>query len=844
MTLRPLDFVVTLVLLALAMVFSAYYVSKTGLGGFYQQEYAPAVVAACTGEFINPAGLSTNPALSDLKDFLDLKRDPFDCATLPAQVEKHVLPLGSFQAASFYLLKSASLVWSLAGVSWTALVLLAAILAGLTSAAIYAVSRLFVSMPWAIVIAVLSTLSPANLNMIGHIRDYSKAPFILGFLFFAGLLVASLGYWRRFYTSAAFAGLVAGIGVGFRADLMIAPIFFMVLLAGLLLWTRFRKTLPILIAGGAFGLAFLIGAFPALAVYQKGGGALPHVALLGLTVPFDKPLGLNTPVYDIGHRYSDSDIAALVQAFAFRSTEAFTQLTSLGRDYDSYSFRLLVHYGLNFPADVLIRVYAALIRTLNLDFNNDPYWPSFAYLSILRSYFFIPGCGIFLVAIASGIISARRPVMSFFYVIVLTFFGFLSALQFSLRHFFHLELFYWLAGVIVLSALVQLVQRTLAAGLDRLRGRQLALAASESQGLHWAVETSLRAFAIPAFALIMAVLALVLARSYQQSHLTKLFDRYLSAGRQPIELVESQSDDRILLRPSGPLTSMSGPKVRLDEIALSGFYLAASIDPNRCQGPALRMRVAYRSDDPFNDHSRVVTAPLNREQGETQVLFPVVTATSSRFEGLEIMSDQRPCLRQLAAVTEYRSLPLPLWLRLGPDWRSKRLYQTLAEPLVEWLDSAAEVQVSQLDLLEDVAFRHLDIRPLHEGDWDRLYPPAKVDGTRLRLEGVPLHGGGQAATSKFFLLPKGTRVAARGVVRRGGAVLGLMNKQLQWAATPVMFPSGPFVTAAIEVPADGEYQIVLLNNVKPRKASDIEITDVGFLGLDPAAVRSPVAERQ
>ena len=348
MRLQRSDLAIAIGLAVLSCIFAMKYLETSKLGTIISVNMPPAVLKTCVGIFGNPNNLGADPGLSRLREFLIDNVDQFDCAELPPSIKDKIRPLNDLQIGTLYLLKATSAVWAITGVSWSALIPMAAALAGLTASAIYAIARLFVSAPWAIAVTTLSFLSSANLNMIGHMRDYAKAPFLLGFIFFAGWLFNILGHPRRFYSSAALAGILAGIGTGIRADLIIAPGFFALLLAALLLWTRFRKTRPVLIAGAVFGAAFLISALPALMAYRAGGGALGHVALLGLMTPFSEPLGLHVPVYDIGHLYNHSFAANTVQAYAYHFDDPPGKLTIHGQAYGGYSLLLLAELLVNF----------------------------------------------------------------------------------------------------------------------------------------------------------------------------------------------------------------------------------------------------------------------------------------------------------------------------------------------------------------------------------------------------------------------------------------------------------------------------------------------------------------
>ncbi len=133
-----------------------------------------------------------------------------------------------------------------------------------------------------------------------------------------------------------------------------------------------------------------------------------------------------------------------------------------------------------------------------------------------------------------------------------------------------------------------------------------------------------------------------------------------------------------------------------------------------------------------------------------------------------------------------------------------------------------------------------EITPLGIGAWDTVYPPARVTGKGLRIEGAVAIPAAYGAVSAYYRLPKGELVAAAGTVMNGGIVLGLLDSRGQWATTAAI-PPGVFRTT-VQAPADGKYRIVIANNLPAgQTANDAEVTEVGLVGLDPAALRVATA---
>jgi hypothetical protein len=128
------------------------------------------------------------------------------------------------------------------------------------------------------------------------------------------------------------------------------------------------------------------------------------------------------------------------------------------------------------------------------------------------------------------------------------------------------------------------------------------------------------------------------------------------------------------------------------------------------------------------------------------------------------------------------------------------------------------------------------ITPLDNEAWETVRSPARLEGKRLKIKGIPSVPAAYAAVSTLYRLPKGATIAAAGTVTKGGIVLGLQDSGGQWA-TVAAIPPGVFRTT-VQVPAGGEYRIVIANNLPDaHTANDVEVTEVGLVGLDPAALR-------
>jgi SAM-dependent methyltransferase len=176
----------------------------------------------------------------------------------------------------------------------------------------------------------------------------------------------------------------------------------------------------------------------------------------------------------------------------------------------------------------------------------------------------------------------------------------------------------------------------------------------------------------------------------------------------------------------------------------------------------------------------------------------------------------------------------------------------VANNLLAW-QTSNDVEISEIGLVElDPAEHRVEppqipqipqIIPLEADAWEAVLPPTRREGKGLRLTGKPPSAMAYGAKSARYRFPKGALVAAAGTVRQGGIVLGLLDKSEQWAVTTAI-GEGTFRTG-IKVPTDGEYRIVIANNLSAWQTRNaVEISEIGLVHLDPAEHRVKPPERK
>ena len=295
-TVRPLSrvdlYIVVTLFVMMWIVARMYLPAFRASGGealFYQEEYGPAVMAACGRGFVNPAPQSA-PALDA---FLHKRSADFDCGQLPESVA--ILPFDALQGVTQYLIRAAGAVWRIAGVSWPALDTLAAAMFAVSLATVYLTLRFLAGRAWALVGTLLWAASPMHLANLAHLRDYSKAPFFVLTGVAMGLAIRERRPGWLIAIGGAF-GLVQGVGLGMRTDVTLNFVpFFIALFA--LAPGGIARNLSGKFAAAVLAVAvFVAVAWPVLKVYGQAEG-LWHVSLLGLTTPFDQNLNVHGAPY-------------------------------------------------------------------------------------------------------------------------------------------------------------------------------------------------------------------------------------------------------------------------------------------------------------------------------------------------------------------------------------------------------------------------------------------------------------------------------------------------------------------------------------------------------------------
>ncbi len=620
------------VALTVFVVFStsafAYWKRTTAPGQpfYYQLYFEPAVMIACGKGFV-----VARPQVPAMVPFLMRQVDAFSCAAIPANA-----PLGTddlFQLGSWrYLMLAVGATWRLFGVAWSALGPLFGALFGATIVASYAIFRLGMGPLLATICASALRFSVMHLKYLPVLRDYAKAPFMLALLFLLGLLVVGRASWRRTLGVSAAYGVVAGIGYGFRTDLVAYLPPFLVAALWFLEGGVFRH-MAVKVAAIAVTLAtFTIVAWPVISTLDAArSGCGWHVVMEGFARQFDEPLGVQPAPYEVSREYLDEYVYTAVTSYAGRLHPGVGHFGWCEQSYSGATRSELFDIVRRFPADVIVRAYASILRIVELPFSPVPGIDDEDGRTVDLSAGH--GLGLALVVAAIAIVAATELRLGLFLVFFLLYFGGMPAIQFDHRHFFHLLVITWWAGGFIVQWLL-----TSDRAVRGVRPAAIALAACAA-GL---------------------IAALWVARFYQQHAARTMFADYLAAAHEQIPAPQLDAPDQ------GVRTAPHADPEIAD-------YVIVEVNAARC---AAESSVVFRYADPARRaYGRSFRIARTSDVGLTHILMPVYEG----FGRLESVNTPPGCVDAVYRLRDVRRFPLLVEAVLSPGWRKAPLYQRLAD---------------------------------------------------------------------------------------------------------------------------------------------------------------------
>jgi hypothetical protein len=809
------------------------YTRSGGVAEFGQREFSAAIAVACGRGFVN-LGYDATPGLVR---FLARDSDTFSCRELSPDIGGE---LNVTQRLYPYLMTAAGLVWRVMGISWSGLWPLYGVLFGCTIASAYGLFRLAAARPIAIAASLALALSAVQLGHLPPLRDYAKAPFMLALLLVMARLATDPVSPRRVLAGSVAFGVVLGIGFGFRNDLLIniLPFTAVVLLClpgGVAANLRLKSA-----ALGAAALAFAVCAWPIVKGYRAGSNS-GHVALLGLMSPLDKPLGIRPSFYDFGYAYNDMFAANIVTAYGYWTRGQFFEF--LSNDYDHQAVAYLLQIARHWPADILARAYASVLKILEMPFAIGMYAYSIPFAvngSRLTAVYdwqiwlveHLSGRGIIIAAAALTIVGARSLRAGITLLLFLLFYAGYPAIQFGARHFFQLEFIGWCALAFVIQQGASFVGNV---ACDRPESLRAWLAIAGRPMIRAAV------FLAVAGGLIAGSLTTV--RAYQAGHVRGLVHGYLEAPRERLELDAQPlgGSGKAFVTARG-LWELSAGEAAAMPVRMR-YLVAEFASATACGAAQLPVRFRYSYQDKTSDLSRDVILNLAAPEQPTAVFLPVYYnhtwssgdgPAGSHFDGIELPGRHAGCLEALYRIADVKRYPLLLGMTLPPDWEKAVPFQTVetiersrASGHLRFYTVPADLVVTRAaitgsvhSISADVTGRARMAAPDAAGAWAAK---GRADAPRSTL-----------LEFRERVVPRHAVLVAEGELRAGGVSFALQSSAPQSVRVSVVDP-GRFVVA-LEAPAAGPAAVVIANDIVPWwPASHIGRRVGPFVGWIPGA---------
>lgn len=621
---------------------------------FYQENFGPAVMMACGHGFTAPTFGASPPGLSA---FLLRQRNEFSCAELPTPMPSEVV---TWNGTWYYLYGTTSLVWRVVGITWTSLDALAAWLGAVSLAALYGLFRLVTRRMFATIAAFAILLSPANLEQLPMLRDYSKAPFVLLSVLLLGWLVMRPLTAKGTAALSALFGAVVGFGYGFRSDLIVMVPFGAAVLLLFLpgrLRDEWRRNVA---AAVAAVLAFVVVGYPPLKG-QETGGCQFHYSLLGLTSPLVRAMNVDTPIYGFGDHFLDTFVDLKVGDYANRvDRDPVPNLCAPA--YDTASAGLFFNLAQTFPADLVVHAYGSVLTILRAGFTLPRVErllgevPVFSAVAspIDRVMGAIGSLGPLITAAAVGAAWAAAPRLGLALTAFVLFLGGYPAIEFESRHWFHLRFIPLWAAFALAGAWLSSAAGSRAAAIKR------------------------GAVAVTALVVLLGG-ALGVVRLMQRGPASALIETYVAAPVEPLRFTRMGESSHLV--DWQPLDYGPPPGHR------SSDMLVVTVSSTGCGAPGpVDLRFRYDTDGPGHDMSTTMLVQRGAAGGPpTPVFFPVFSQghldhSYLRFVAIDTPGRPADCITSVARFADRHQLPLWIQAQAPPDWRSYRLYQGLLAP--------------------------------------------------------------------------------------------------------------------------------------------------------------------
>lgn len=804
---RAKEFFVSVAVFLLAIIFASQEIGwSSEKGSFYQAEFGPAVSLACSGEF-----KAYQNQGSKIKDFLTGQARGLDCEYL---ADKKKSEPNGFQKSHLYLMGLVGALWAVFGLDWANVLPLHMLLYGGSVLSAFLLFRLVLPRWLSLALTCVFSLSALHLNYLPHLRDYSKAPFILFVLFLIGVLVKQERIDKYTYQVAVLSGVVIGLGLGFRMDVvLLAPLVILAILIGP---SVKPSTYQLKVRGTAI-LLFLVSiglsAIPILHALS-GGSNIYHFALLGLTDAFNSALGVQSSQHDLGSLYNDLFVFEAIASYDTALGNARSGLYLHGENYDRVARQYYLELITAFPGDVIARYLAAVVKMFSLLAESQLRPTGFPLLGSIVN---LTAAGLpYLTIGALGLLIVKNVklglflLISFFYVV-----GYPS-LQFDPRHYFHLQ-----PVLLLLVAAISLWAWRGCVSILKTTSRPTVL----NPG-HSFVRLICRSTFVTLSIFSLLAGSLFFARYVQQNSIGRLQSILVDDNLEKIEFeqIRWDNENRILLRPIIAEAESTG---------IDFSYWALEYNSAECGKSQVMLKLQYTAKESYADFSRDVTITSH---GKGRYIFPTFSGgahpdkpvyAERHFDGILIDDVYRDCILGMMRIKKTGAWPITVSVNLS-EASSSWIYQKIDD--FESVQSEEGVISSVIALAEPPAL-NVDWRMLMQNsfalssmdrqsmsyvspsvEWEKGSAIVKAD-VESRYSYL-IQGEKRAWSSKSYLV-------VSGIVGKGGGLTVGALKDNMWNSQLNIKSAGQF-WVVIEL-KPGEYVPTIANNIEHGSRNNVLI---------------------
>ena len=649
---------------------------------------APIMIAAGHGMRDIDTGRFPN-----LHDFYSLRTPDFDLSEIPEDYAGSPVS-NSYCLMHYHLMRAMGLVWRVLGVSRRSLNVLAMLLFVLLMAAFHGLFRLAMGRALALGFVVWLSVSPALLLVCPSIRDFSKAPFLIAAVAALGYLVHHEHSRRVFLAGAAVAGMITGIGFGFRQDVGLAVPLAMAVLVGLAPVPGKKKGLLRLASVVLFLGAFVVlGWKPIQGTRLDNGSASAQAFVQGVSRNAESRLDFGQASYIHHYSMSDPTDFSVINTYARRTGNTDPMPGHFCPAYGKAGHELAQEYWTNWTGDMVARALAALWalpQTAALARHKNILWAfhhnggarqvlearsmwhdSFARFALIGTW---P-----LVVVALALLFVSNPRLALFFGVLFGFFGAYPGLLYDFRHVFHLAFVpYWALGVVLSQGILLIRKARKESGYARMAMRRVG---------------GFAAIAIGAGIVLLGLQTVT--RVWQDARMNALVDAYTEAALDVVPFRTIENSGGTLIQPAAPLPNLEQAPA-LGPAGAVGEYLVLEFDS---PSQPVSLRIVYDQDR--TDFTREIALPAVRSgaDGTFRFFFPVYEVSlwcpeshnhkpgercrMGQFAGIEVQQEVLESIRGLYRVRD--SADFRIWPYIVLPREKADFIPHKTGPLDRWL---------------------------------------------------------------------------------------------------------------------------------------------------------------